>query len=243
MEDYKRWLREDRIQREITYQLRMGFNKMKQPNFSYLRVQGLQHLLQFLKQVEDESVLFGRLQDGEELNVIWHVYHSILKPEGNDVNVSSPVTSEEKRIALEIIQSAVGYHANSKSIFPGGLKGFELLLSYLADATLAENVHVAATNLLMQLLTDSPENLKTFEGLNGWQKIANRMQDQKLGMNARCACSELALHAVRYFKAHEVFVKALGMESVKELLKGADIHFIDYLDSESSSTPTGSDTK
>jgi len=65
---YSQWLYQSRIKREISFQLGKGITRLQSP-FSYQRVKGLVHLMQFFKVLlfSEDKLLFLSVQTEEDL--------------------------------------------------------------------------------------------------------------------------------------------------------------------------------
>ena len=118
--------------------------------YSYLRLDGLLHLLGFVRRISStDKPIFFKLQDQEELNgipshssicyhsiseasqhllVTWHVFHCVIAPKPEPTN--SPISAKEKRVSLDLLQTTLQIHHPSKDIFQA-LDGIRVRLGLL----------------------------------------------------------------------------------------------------------------
>jgi len=164
--DFQKWLTEERKVRELRYQLTKAFKKLRS-HFSYLRLEGLGHLLGTLKLLTDEDMpRFQLLQQDETLNVIRHVVQLVLSP---TLQLLCPPTTLEKLRGLELVAGACLFDPMSRKTFRF-LGGIEATIKYLDHSQTA--VQIAAVEAIMAVLIDSSDGQQMFIKNKGFEKTA-----------------------------------------------------------------------
>jgi hypothetical protein len=106
-DDYRTWLNSDRKKREIHFRVSVGLAKMD-AKFSYLRLEGLNELSDFLRSIKEEDYgIFCHLQDIQENNLALHIMKKISEhsaPKSMRKPETSLISTTERLAAMDLLQ-------------------------------------------------------------------------------------------------------------------------------------------